>query len=227
MEGTLARRFGSDLWVPVLMTVAMQHVHASHGGVVLGILPLTTAITSTIILRERPSIGFWICGVLGSAAVVIFSLREGGAPFKQATGCFLVQSSLRPMATSREPRCLRNWVAGKRFVGPCCLGVPSYYQQLSGWVRISRKKSPGRVGLAFSMSPCSANFWDSLPGTKDWRWGSSPSQSDPATDAFLCALLFLAAAGRGYWLGNLSLCGICGWYRSHRQTDGHSTTTEC
>ena len=33
----------------------------------------------------------------------------------------------------------------------------------------SRKKSPGRVGLAFSMSPCSANFWDFLHGTKAWQ----------------------------------------------------------
>ena len=67
---------------PVLMTVAMQLVPASHGGVVLGILPLTTAITSTILLRERPSVGFWICGVFGSAAVIIFSLREGGGSFQ-------------------------------------------------------------------------------------------------------------------------------------------------
>jgi drug/metabolite transporter (DMT)-like permease len=73
---------------PVLMTVAMQFVPASHGGVVLGILPLTTAITSTILLRERPSFGFWTCGVLGSTAVIIFSLKEGGGSFQ--TGDWLL-----------------------------------------------------------------------------------------------------------------------------------------
>ena len=40
---------------PVLMTVAMQHVHASHGGVVLGILPLTTAITLSLIHISEPT----------------------------------------------------------------------------------------------------------------------------------------------------------------------------
>ena len=82
MEGSLASRFGSDLWFPCTDDRGNAACSCISWGVVLGILPLTTAITSTIILRERPSIGFWICGVLGSAAVIIFSLREGGGSFQ-------------------------------------------------------------------------------------------------------------------------------------------------
>lgn len=59
---------------------AMQLVPASHGGVVLGILPLVVALFGAIAARERPSFGFWMSALAGAALVVWFSLRdsEGG-----------------------------------------------------------------------------------------------------------------------------------------------------
>jgi drug/metabolite transporter (DMT)-like permease len=56
---------------------AMRLVPASHGGVVLGILPLATAAVGALVTRERPSLQFWICAVLGAAIVVAFALRDG------------------------------------------------------------------------------------------------------------------------------------------------------
>lgn len=44
---------------PVLSAIAMQTVPASHGGVVLGALPLATAIMSVAFAGERPSPAFW------------------------------------------------------------------------------------------------------------------------------------------------------------------------
>ena len=63
---------------PLLSAIAMQHVPAAHGGVVLGILPLATAAGGVLFARERPSLGFWGVALLGSAAVVVFSLWDGG-----------------------------------------------------------------------------------------------------------------------------------------------------
>lgn len=63
---------------PGLMAVAMQTVPASHGGVVLGILPLATAIFAALIAGERPSGAFWAWGALGAALVVAFALRGSG-----------------------------------------------------------------------------------------------------------------------------------------------------
>lgn len=63
---------------PALVGLAMQTVPASHGGVVLAILPLSTAIAATIVAGERPSPGFWLMGVLGSALVVVFAIRHNG-----------------------------------------------------------------------------------------------------------------------------------------------------
>lgn len=63
---------------PGLMALAMLTVPASHGGIVLGILPLTTAAAASAVLGERPSLRFWLLAGLGTTVVVVFALRENG-----------------------------------------------------------------------------------------------------------------------------------------------------
>lgn len=63
---------------PGFMAVAMQTVPANHGGVVLGILPLATAIMASLIAGERPSPAFWGWGIVGAMLVLAFTLRESG-----------------------------------------------------------------------------------------------------------------------------------------------------
>jgi drug/metabolite transporter (DMT)-like permease len=53
-------------------------VPASHGGVVLGILPLATAAAAALIAHERPSFGFWLASATGAGVVVAFVLSRGG-----------------------------------------------------------------------------------------------------------------------------------------------------
>jgi len=66
------------LGFPGFTALAMTSVNASHGGVVLGILPLATAVVSTVMSGERPGIGFWLAAVAGAALVVGFALRDAG-----------------------------------------------------------------------------------------------------------------------------------------------------
>jgi drug/metabolite transporter (DMT)-like permease len=63
---------------PGFTALAMQSVPASHGGVVLGILPLATSAISALIAGERPSLAFWAAAVAGAALVIGFTLHEGG-----------------------------------------------------------------------------------------------------------------------------------------------------
>lgn len=63
---------------PIFSSFAMQTVPASHGGVVLGVLPLTTSIFAALIGGERPSPFFWVCGVLGAALVIAFAISDSG-----------------------------------------------------------------------------------------------------------------------------------------------------
>jgi drug/metabolite transporter (DMT)-like permease len=63
---------------PLLTAWAMRHVDASHGGVVLGILPLATAAAGALFSGERPSTRFWLSALMGTALVVGYSLTRSG-----------------------------------------------------------------------------------------------------------------------------------------------------
>ena len=61
-----------------LIAVAMQTVPASHGGIVLGLIPLLTAVFAALFGGERPGALFWACSLVGAGLVVGFTLRGGG-----------------------------------------------------------------------------------------------------------------------------------------------------
>jgi drug/metabolite transporter (DMT)-like permease len=63
---------------PTLASAAMEYVPAAHGGVVMAILPLATAMAAAIIGDERPSVGFWLAGIAGSLLVLAFAVIEAG-----------------------------------------------------------------------------------------------------------------------------------------------------
>jgi drug/metabolite transporter (DMT)-like permease len=66
---------------PLLMSLGMKTVDASHGGVVLGVLPIATAFVGVLITHERPKPLFWFASVAGATLVVAFALRQGGGAF--------------------------------------------------------------------------------------------------------------------------------------------------
>ncbi len=63
---------------PWLSAWAMQHVPAIHGAVVIGLLPLSTAVFAALWAGERPSALFWLATLTGSGAVVIYAAFSGG-----------------------------------------------------------------------------------------------------------------------------------------------------
>lgn len=63
---------------PLLSAWAMRALPASHGAIVLGILPLATAMAGALRAGDRPSPAFWLCSSLGSAIVVSFAILSGG-----------------------------------------------------------------------------------------------------------------------------------------------------
>lgn len=62
---------------PLFSALAMERVPAAHGGVVLGVLPLATALAGRLIAHERPSAGFWLVAGLGAVLVVGYAVSEG------------------------------------------------------------------------------------------------------------------------------------------------------
>ena len=65
---------------PGLSALAMRDLPAAHGAVVIGVLPLFTALAGALVDGERPSPGFWLLAGLGASVIVGFALhRAGGA----------------------------------------------------------------------------------------------------------------------------------------------------
>jgi len=59
---------------PISIAIAMEDLPSAHGGIVLGISPLLTALFATLRFGERPSRAFWITALIGSGLVLLFSL---------------------------------------------------------------------------------------------------------------------------------------------------------
>jgi drug/metabolite transporter (DMT)-like permease len=64
---------------PLLTSYALTTASASHGAVVIALLPAATAVIAVLRAKERPPLPFWIFAVLGAVAALAFaSLQSGG-----------------------------------------------------------------------------------------------------------------------------------------------------
>lgn len=75
---------GCVIGFPWLTSIALRTLPASHGAVLVGILPLATALFSALRGNEKPSAGFWVMALLGSGIVIGFALRQSGGSFHPA-----------------------------------------------------------------------------------------------------------------------------------------------
>ncbi len=63
---------------PLLTSFALETASASHGAVVIALLPAATAVAAVLRTGERPARAFWIAAAVGAVAAVGFAVIEGG-----------------------------------------------------------------------------------------------------------------------------------------------------
>ncbi|MEV7605907.1 DMT family transporter [Paenarthrobacter sp. NPDC089322] len=63
---------------PLLTTFALTSTSASHGAVVIALLPAATATVAVIRGRERPRLLFWVLTALGVIAALVFAFLQSG-----------------------------------------------------------------------------------------------------------------------------------------------------
>lgn len=80
---------GVILGFPWFSAWAMARVPASHGAVMLALLPLATAGAGTWRAHERPSMKFWGAAFLGSAILIAYALMSGAGHLRMADGALL------------------------------------------------------------------------------------------------------------------------------------------
>lgn len=74
---------------PLMLSLALRHVDTVHAAVITGVLPLATASVGALLLRQRPSFGFWACAVLGLILVIGFAAWRGAGALQAADGLLL------------------------------------------------------------------------------------------------------------------------------------------
>jgi drug/metabolite transporter (DMT)-like permease len=85
-----ASALGTVVGFPLFLSLALREVDAMHAAVVTGLMPLATAVAAAIHFRQRPSIGFWCCALLGCAMVLAFAAHQGHGRLSPADGLLLL-----------------------------------------------------------------------------------------------------------------------------------------
>ncbi len=75
---------GTVVGFPMGLALALREVPSMHAAVVTGVLPLATAAAAAIGLRQRASLGFWVCAVAGCGLVVAFAVVQGAGHLQTA-----------------------------------------------------------------------------------------------------------------------------------------------
>ena len=74
--GLIVTSLGVVIGFPFLTTLALNYVPASHGAVVVGLLPISTAVAGAVFAGERPSSRFWLASGAATAIVAAFVLQS-------------------------------------------------------------------------------------------------------------------------------------------------------
>ncbi|MDH5178584.1 MAG: DMT family transporter [Gammaproteobacteria bacterium] len=78
MPGLVIVALCAVILFPLLSAWSLFYLSAANTGVILGILPLATAVAGVLRAGEHPSRLFWLTSALGSGTVMVFSLLNGG-----------------------------------------------------------------------------------------------------------------------------------------------------
>ncbi|MER5788333.1 DMT family transporter [Streptomyces sp. NPDC001980] len=126
---------GVVLGFPMLTTLALETSTTSHAAVVVGLLPLTTALFSALRTGIRPSRTFWAAALAGAAAVLAFTVAQSGGELTAADGYLfaaLVVCAAGYTEGGRLARIMPGWqVIGWALVGCLPLTVPAAVVALS------------------------------------------------------------------------------------------------
>ncbi len=111
---------GVVIGFPFLTSFALAHVSASHGAIVVGLLPLSTAIAGALLTGERPSPSFWLTSALGTA--LLLALRSAGPQWNLGHCGPCACRSRHCSGLRLRQRRASGWPAQRRagvLLGPC------------------------------------------------------------------------------------------------------------
>ncbi len=85
---------GVVIGFPLFSALALRWVSAAHSAVIVGLLPAATAGMAVLRAGERPTLGFWLAGVVGLIAVLGFAATQGAGRPQPADALVLMAVAL-------------------------------------------------------------------------------------------------------------------------------------
>lgn len=146
---------GAVIGFPLLSSMAMRDVPASHGAVLAGLLPLATALYTALRGDERPSPAFWLMAVLGAALVVAFALSQGGGALHAADLMMFGAVAAGAVGYAEGGKLARTLGGPETICWALLLGVPLLAPLLLAWCLGHRLDAllevgaPAWLGLAY------------------------------------------------------------------------------
>jgi drug/metabolite transporter (DMT)-like permease len=149
---------GCVIGFPLLTSIAMQSLPASHGAVLVGILPLATALFSSRHGQEKPSAGFWAVAALGTALVIGFALRQNSGSLHPADLAILAAGLMASFGYAEGARLSRTLGGEQTISWALLLSLPvvlplaamSVYDKLTE-LNITLAKPPAAPAAAYVM----------------------------------------------------------------------------
>lgn len=102
---------GTVIGFPAFSAFALLTVPASHGAVVLGLLPLATSIAAVVVNGERPRPAFWAWSTLGAALVLVMVLRDADTGVGVGDVFFVLAGASAAIGYAHYAR-IAPWVSG-------------------------------------------------------------------------------------------------------------------
>jgi len=62
---------------PLFLSLGLISSTSAHAAVILTLMPLLTAVFASFYFKQKASIGFWICAIIGCVVVTIYTLIHG------------------------------------------------------------------------------------------------------------------------------------------------------
>jgi drug/metabolite transporter (DMT)-like permease len=62
---------------PLFLSLGLIHSTSTHAAVILTLMPLLTAVFASFYFKQKASLGFWICAIIGCVVVTIYTLIHG------------------------------------------------------------------------------------------------------------------------------------------------------
>jgi len=124
---------GCIIGFPWLTSIAMRSVPAAHGAVLVGVLPLATAVFVALRGGERPSAGFWIMAGVGTVLVAGFALHDSGGSFHLADVALLCAVLLAALGYAEGGRLAQSLGGEQVICWALVLSLPVLLP-VTGWI---------------------------------------------------------------------------------------------